>query len=208
MKEGLLLIIVFPPYGALPLKTSWSSFYIWCPNSLLKQVSSSNMDFIEAAFQQAQLALENKEVPIGCVIVQNNAVISKGYNQPSILKNATMHAEIIAMKAISDMNLSNCQLYVTVEPCIMCAAALRKVGLTTVFFGCKNEKFGGCGSVMSAHNDHRLLSPSLNIVLFDQLHSKNYELRAIILLRKFYLMENSNAPNPKVKKNRVLKEYL
>ena len=166
------------------------------------------MNFIEASFEQAQMALKNQEVPIGCVIVRGDEVIASGYNQPNKTKNATLHAEIVAMANIPFEDLRDCQLYVTVEPCIMCAAALRKVGLTCIFFGCKNERFGGCGSVMSAHNDRRLKDPVLEIQLYDTVYPNDYELRAVILLRQFYLLENTKAPNPKAKKDRVLRTTL
>ena len=166
------------------------------------------MEFIRASFEQAELALKDKEVPIGCVVVENQKIIAVGYNQPSKTKNATYHAEIMAMMTIPNHRLSSCQLYVTVEPCIMCTAALRKVGLTDVFFGCKNERFGGCGSIMNAHNDVRLDSPPLNVKLYDEIDNQNYELRAVMLLRQFYMLENENAPNPKTKKDRILKTSL
>ena len=107
-------------------------------------------------------------------------------------------------------------LYVTIEPCVMCAAALREIGLTRIKYGSRNDRFGGCGSVLSVHD-----APSLD--RWPQLHLDDmdgkYRAEAIILLRKFYLIENTKgasigesylipyrvAPNPKSKARRVLK---
>ncbi len=164
-----------------------------------------HLQFINASFNEAQQALDAKEVPVGCVIVENNQIIARGFNSPSKLKNATKHAEIIAIQSLNSKDLSNCSLYVTVEPCIMCAAALRKCNLTKVYFGCKNEKFGGCGSILSIHNDTRLQDPQLDIQLYDSLiPNMNFSLKAIVFLRQFYLLENENAPNPKQKSKRIL----
>ncbi|GAA5920026.1 hypothetical protein JCM1841_000385 [Sporobolomyces salmonicolor] len=94
-------------------------------------------------------------------------------------------------------------LYVTVEPCIMCAAAMRQVGIEKVIYGCANDRFGGTGGVQSIHSDPRLLySPPYPAV-------GNYRREeAIMLLRRFYITENTSAPKPKNKKNRVLKHDI
>jgi len=99
--------------------------------------------------------------------------------------------------------LRDTALYVTVEPCIMCASALRQLGIQEVFYGCDNDRFGGCGSVLGVneqlgHPKH----PS---------YSANGGLRreeAILLLRRFYMTENQNAPVPKSKANRLLKNDI
>ncbi|GAA5863233.1 hypothetical protein JCM1840_002517 [Sporobolomyces johnsonii] len=94
-------------------------------------------------------------------------------------------------------------LYVTVEPCIMCAAAMRQVGIGKVIFGCANDRFGGTGGVQSIHSDPRLLySPP-----YPALGNYRRE-EAIMLLRRFYITENTSAPKPKNKKNRVLKHDI
>jgi len=95
---------------------------------------------------------------------------------------------------------SQCVLYVTVEPCIMCAAALRLLKVPTVVFGCYNDRFGGCGSTLNIDKDPIPIFPTLKSV-----QDKEYENRAIVLLRKFYLRENERAPKPKRKINRTLK---
>uniref|UniRef100_A0A8B9Q5T5 CMP/dCMP-type deaminase domain-containing protein n=1 Tax=Apteryx owenii TaxID=8824 RepID=A0A8B9Q5T5_APTOW len=104
-------------------------------------------------------ALEHGEVPVGCLLVCDNEVLGKGRNEVNETKNATRHAEMVAI----DRVLEWCQqsnkvyeevfpktvLYVTVEPCIMCAAALRLMSILWLIYGCQNERFGGCGSVLN-----------------------------------------------------------
>lgn len=99
--------------------------------------------------------------------------------------------------------LKETTLYVTVEPCIMCGAALRQAGIGRVVFGAGNERFGGCGSVLGAHDDDELCNaPGYEAV------GGVYRQEAIMLLRRFYLTENLNAPNPKSKARRVLKTEI
>ncbi|KAB0379606.1 hypothetical protein FD755_007390, partial [Muntiacus reevesi] len=106
----------------------------------------------------AKDALDNTEVPVGCLMVYNNEVVGKGRNEVNQTKNATRHAEMVAIdqaldwcrrrgKSPSDV-FEHTVLYVTVEPCIMCAAALRLMRIPLVVYGCQNERFGGCGSVL------------------------------------------------------------
>lgn len=93
-------------------------------------------------------------------------------------------------------------LYVTVEPCVMCASALRQLNIRSVYFGCANDRFGGCGSVMNINSDEGIERPYRAYPGF-------YREEAIMLLRKFYIQENEKAPTPKGKKSRELKtEFL
>jgi tRNA-specific adenosine deaminase 2 len=96
-----------------------------------------------------------------------------------------------------------CELYVTVEPCIMCAAALRELGIKKVFFGCWNDKFGGNGSILNVHEDDF----GNDTIVKYEVEGNVFREEAIILLRKFYVNENENAPIPKVKK-RILKTSI
>jgi len=117
--------------------------------------------YMVKAMEKAKEALQNREVPVGCVIVYNNDIIGGGRNEVNVTKNATRHAEMIALEEVKDYCrtedmpvesvLQNSVLYVTTEPCIMCAAALRIVGLTQVVYGCPNPRFGGCGSTLDVH---------------------------------------------------------
>ena len=165
--------------------------------------------WMEKAFSLAEDALKNGEVPVGCILVKKNIeIVSIGYNEVNQTKNATRHAEMVAVdNAITYLNnkqkhfvkarasikdfMQDCILYVTVEPCIMCAAALRAVHVPVVYFGCKNERFGGCGSILNIHNNNKicnLLGPCMKSI------GGNQELRAVALLKQFYSQENPNAP--------------
>uniref|UniRef100_A0A096LXR6 Adenosine deaminase tRNA specific 2 n=1 Tax=Poecilia formosa TaxID=48698 RepID=A0A096LXR6_POEFO len=108
--------------------------------------------------EQAREALQSGEVPVGCLLVHGQEVVGKGRNEVNETKNATRHAEMVALDQLLDWcrrgNLDVrgvCErtvLYVTVEPCVMCAAALRLMNVPLVVYGCSNERFGGCGSVL------------------------------------------------------------
>ena len=102
--------------------------------------------FMNIALQQAPLALEQDEVPIGAIVVANNKVIGKGFNQTEILHDVTAHAEMIAITAASNAvgskYLSECTLYVSIEPCVMCAGALAWSRISKVVYGASEPKFG------------------------------------------------------------------
>ncbi|GAA5889602.1 hypothetical protein JCM8208_001070 [Rhodotorula glutinis] len=105
-----------------------------------------------------------------------------------------------AQRKVWQTPLKGVALYVTVEPCLMCASAMRQVGIEKVFYGCANDRFGGTGGVQSIHSDPRLLyAPPYPAV------GGYRREEAIMLLRRFYISENTSAPNPKRKNNRVLK---
>jgi tRNA(adenine34) deaminase len=112
------------------------------------------------AIQQAQKAYQIDEVPIGAVITHNNQVIGRGYNQREHLHDPTAHAEILAITAASntleDWRLNECTLYVTKEPCPMCAGAIVMSRFKMVIFGCYDEEKGCCGSLYQLCGDPRL----------------------------------------------------
>lgn len=109
--------------------------------------------YMEAALKQAQKAYSIGEVPIGCVIVQNDTVIARGYNRRNTDKSALSHAELSAIKKASrktgDWRLEDCTLYVTLEPCQMCAGAIVQARIKRVVIGCMNPKAGCAGSVLN-----------------------------------------------------------
>ncbi|KAJ0681913.1 putative tRNA(adenine(34)) deaminase [Helianthus annuus] len=122
------------------------------------------VDFMKLALEQAKIAFDSLEVPVGCVIVMDGKVISCGRNRTNETRNATRHAEMEAIDVLLDQwkklklskaevseMFSKCYLYVTCEPCIMCAGALSFLGIKEVYYGCANDKFGGCGSILSLH---------------------------------------------------------
>ena len=114
---------------------------------------------MEIALQEAVKALQVDEVPIGAVVLQNNTVIGRGYNQRETLKDPTAHAEMIAITAAAntkgDWRLDACVLYVTKEPCPMCAGAIVNSRLKMVVFGCYDEQEGCCGSLYQLCGDPR-----------------------------------------------------
>ena len=107
--------------------------------------------FMFEALKEAQNAFDADEVPIGCVIVKDRKIIAKAHNQKEKNKNPLKHAEIIAIekacKKIGDWRLDDCELYVTVEPCIMCAGACLNARIKKVFFGAYDGKGGGFGGI-------------------------------------------------------------
>ncbi len=113
--------------------------------------NEENYRFMYAALQEAEKAFEEEEIPIGAVVVYQNKIIGKGYNQVEKLNDATAHAEMIALTAasnyINNWRLNDCDIYVTLEPCIMCTGALLSCRINKLFFAAYDTKFGACGSV-------------------------------------------------------------
>jgi tRNA(adenine34) deaminase len=107
--------------------------------------------FMFAALQEAELALEEGEVPVGAVIVHKDRIIGRGRNQVELLKDPTAHAEIIALSAagnhLKDWRMNECEIYVTLEPCIMCTGALLAARIDTLYFAAYDPKYGACGSL-------------------------------------------------------------
>eukprot|EP00842_Homolaphlyctis_polyrhiza_P005796 jgi/Hompol1/6217/HPOL_002216-RA len=203
---------------------------------------------LEQAYMREALSLANEaydvgEVPVGCVFVHDtDGIIGRGRNRTNETLNGTRHAEFEAIDQILEQRpkdtpldtyitstFEQTDLFVTVEPCVMCASALRKIGIRRVVYGCGNDKFGGCGSVFCVNTELRGFDYSklINRSRFsaDQ-HScdctsngsrdvndgKGYEAvgglfreEAVMALRRFYVRENDHAPVPKKKTNRVLK---
>ena len=109
--------------------------------------------FMKEALKQAKKAYAIDEVPIGCVIVQNGKIIARGYNRRNIDKNTLAHAELSAIRKASkktgDWRLEDCDLYVTLEPCQMCAGAIVQSRMRRVIIGSMNPKAGCAGSVLN-----------------------------------------------------------
>lgn len=110
--------------------------------------------FMKEAIREAIKAREKGEVPIGAVIVKNGEIISRGHNLRESKQNSLKHAEIIAIdracKKLNNFRLEACDLYVTVEPCLMCAGAIVQSRIKNVFFGARDEKYGAVDSVACA----------------------------------------------------------
>ncbi len=120
----------------------------------------SDEQFMARAIDQAYIAEENGDVPIGCVIVHEGQVIAKAYNQREQLTDPTAHAEIIALTQASEYlgswRLHGCTIYVTLEPCPMCAGALVLARIDRLVYGCDDPKTGSCGSIYNIVEDERL----------------------------------------------------
>ena len=116
--------------------------------------------WMEYALKEAQKAFELGEVPVGAVIVYRDTVIAKGYNQVETLKDATAHAEMIALSAafnyFGSWRLEGCTIYVTLEPCPMCTGAIVLSRIEKVVFGAFDFKAGACGSVYNIAEDGNL----------------------------------------------------
>ena len=125
----------------------------------MTSIKNNHEKWMKAAFREAEKAFEQDEVPIGAVVVQNGQIIGRGYNQRESLIDPTAHAEIIAITSaantIKDWRLKDCQLYVTKEPCPMCAGALINARINMVIFGMYDEKEGCCGSLYQLCRDNR-----------------------------------------------------
>jgi tRNA-specific adenosine deaminase 2 len=178
----------------------------------MSNLLNNQIKWMRQALIVARNALNVKEVPVGCVIVHNDeTIIGRGHNLTNLTKNPTRHAEWEAIdEAIawcqqnslnSDQVLSSATLYVTCEPCIMCASALRLMNLKNCVFGCNNDRFGGCGGVLdltSNEADPNVQNQGSDLVITKGVCADE----AIKLLQLFYTCENPFAPEPRTKENR------
>ncbi len=116
-------------------------------------MQSTDEKYMKEAIKQAKKAYMLGETPIGCVIVYQDKIIGRGYNRRTIDKNTLAHAELIAIKKagkkVGDWRLEGCTMYVTLEPCQMCAGAIVQSRMTRVVVGCMNPKAGCAGSVLN-----------------------------------------------------------
>ena len=123
---------------------------------LQKEIDQRNRKYMRAALREARKACELGEVPIGCVIVYRDKSIGRGYNRRNTDKNTLAHAEITAIrkasKVMGDWRLEECTLYVTLEPCQMCAGAIVQARIPEVVMGCMNPKAGCAGSILNILN--------------------------------------------------------
>ena len=112
-----------------------------------------------SALMEAENAFEAIEIPIGSVVVFDNKIIGRGYNQTELLKDSTAHAEMLALTAASNYLqskfLDGCDLYVTVEPCLMCSGAILLSRIRNLYFGAFEPKFGACGSLYNVVQDNK-----------------------------------------------------
>jgi tRNA(adenine34) deaminase len=144
--------------------------------------------------RQAARAYEAGEVPIGAVVVREGRIIGRAFNQVELLKDATAHAEMLALTqaegAVGDWRLTDCTLYVTKEPCPMCAGAVVHVRLARVVFGAADPKAGAAGSALNL-----LQFPSLNHRSEITAGVRDSECR--MLLQSFFAEQRKKEPGPR-----------
>ena len=129
------------------------------PVQVFPNKGQGHAQYMEMALNQATKAFEADEIPIGAVVVENDTIIGRGFNQRETLKDPTAHAEMIAITAAAntrgDWRLNDSVLYVTKEPCPMCAGAIVNSRMKMVVFGCYDEQEGCCGSLYQLCGDPR-----------------------------------------------------
>lgn len=164
--------------------------------------SKNHYNYMKIALEVAESALQVNEVPVAAILVSNKTgkVLSRKHNMTNKTLNGTKHAEFMIYQELLEANKEehlklweNSTLYVTVEPCIMCASMLDQLNIKMVVFGCPNERFGGNGSVFN-------INYKSNYTIVPGVGLKN----AIGLLRKFYILENDKSPTSINKKKRSL----
>ncbi|MCT3949091.1 nucleoside deaminase [Elizabethkingia anophelis] len=118
--------------------------------------------FMKKALQEAQAALEKDEVPVGCIVVYNDRIIARAHNLTELLNDVTAHAEMQAITAAANMlggkYLIDCTMYVTLEPCVMCAGALAWSQLSRIVIGARDEKRGFINKSLSLHPKTEIVS--------------------------------------------------
>ena len=117
-------------------------------------------DYMRQALDQAQMALQAGEVPVGAVVVRKGRIFARAHNEREALGDPTAHAEVLALRraaqAVGDWRLGDCTMVVTLEPCPMCAGAIVQARLGQLFFGAYDARYGCCGSVLALPEDERL----------------------------------------------------
>lgn len=144
-----------PPAAALALQSASSSLALPA-----EPVSERDRHFMRLAQAAAEEARAAGEVPVGAVLVRGDAVIAKGFNHPIGTHDPSAHAEMAALRAgalaLGNYRLPGCELYVTLEPCLMCAGAIMHARIARVVFGAHDPKTGACGSVVDAFANPQL----------------------------------------------------
>jgi tRNA(adenine34) deaminase len=139
--------------------------------------------YMREAVKQAEKAFLKDEVPVGCVIVRNGKIIARAYNQREKLQDATAHAEILcikkACKKTGNYRLCGCEMFVTLEPCPMCAGAIINSRIDKVYFGAYDEKAGCCGTLYSLVSDGKFNHKA-------EIEGGILEKESVALLKKFF----------------------
>ena len=141
------------------------------------------MNYMDIALNEAYIALDQGEVPVGAVIVKDNKVIATSHNMKEQSKLATAHAEILAIekasKYLDDWRLNGAEMYVTLEPCAMCASAIASARISKLYIGTFNRDMGACGTVLNIF-DYELFNNNIDI-------NWCYDEKCNELIRKLFL---------------------
>ena len=128
--------------------------------------------YMKEAIKEAIKAYKIEEVPVGAIIVKDGKIIARAHNKKETKKNATSHAEILAIqkacKKLESWRLTDCEMYVTLEPCSMCAGALINARIKKVYIGTEDAKTGACGSVLNLLEDYKFNHKIEKYVLKDE----------------------------------------
>lgn len=155
-------------------------------------MKSRHAEFMKIALREAEKAFEEGEVPVGAVIVHNNAIIAKGHNLIERLQDPTAHAEMLAITAaanhLQSRRLEECTLYVTLEPCPMCAGAIVMARIPTLVFGAFDPKAGACGTLYNIVSDGAL-NHGVHVL------SGVLDSESEMLLKEFFRRRRSSAAN-------------
>ena len=183
---------MLPKFGKLaPRGPNGLGFPVTEDSPIIDRISDDY--FMGEALRQATKAYAAEEVPVGCVIVREKRVIARAFNQVELLKDATAHAEMLALSqaqaAVGDWRLNDCTLFVTKEPCPMCAGAIVHTRCTRVVFGAPDPKGGAAGSAMNI-----LQYPTLNHRAEITAGIREDECRH--LLKSFFLERRLQSPPP------------
>ena len=131
--------------------------------------------FMKKALQEANYAFFKDEVPVGCVIVHNNKIISRSSNMVELLNDSTAHAELIAITSaqnnLNSKNLENCTLYTTLEPCMMCYGAIYWSKIRTIVYGASDQKRGFSNNIVNVDRDIKIIKGVLEAESKDLLNS-------------------------------------
>ena len=162
-------------------------------SELDEETRKTHEKYMRKALEAADSAFNEREVSVGCVIVHDGEIVATGCNKTNQMNDATRHAELVAFDMLKRKDkdyhntLKQSTLYVTCEPCIMCASAIKMLGVPLVVYGCLNDRFGGCGSVFNINTDTVMPKLASYDCVFGVLEEE-----AIEALRRFY-----GRPNPK-----------
>lgn len=149
------------------------------------------MNFMNYAIEEGIKGLESGEIPVGAIIVKDGIIIGRAHNRKETLKDPTAHAEILAIReacdSIGDWRLNGCEMYVTLEPCPMCTAAILQSRISKLYIGTFNKDMGACGSVINLI-DNRSLNSFVNTIW-------TYDKRCSRLITEFF---NNRRKNKKI----------